>query len=642
VFDSGLEKEYGRLTGAPFVGAPVEPDLRESRWGTSVRSGDSERSDMATSETVSADGDFPPRIGSNRIGLSWTWVRSVLWVLVLAACATAAAMTLLTDGLDGLGTPNGLKFLVGGAFAGSGLYAWRRRPENRLGPLMTVVGCTYLAAQILIQAHTSPLFTWGIWLGDAWVVSFVLFLLASPDGHLKARFDLVVVGMFALMAFPLELVWLLFFETGGSPENALLIWPNSGVANNVDSAQRALVVVASVVLAFTLARRWIVASPPLRRALAPVLVGSVGILLGSVLLGLDKFKVEFETARWLVFGVYVAIPLVVLGGILRSRLARSTVADLFVELRTEPSSSELRDALARALGDPSLGLAYWLPEFRSWADLDGRAIRLPIDGQDKATTMIDRNGKRVAALIHDPALVDEQELLGAVTAAAAIAIENERLHVELRARLEELRGSRSRVIEAGQRERQRLERNLHDGAQQRLIALSLELGMLEEELGAEGDARVRLAEARQEIAISLGELREVAQGIHPAVVSGHGLPVALEQLAARAPVPVRLTVEMDERLPESVEVAAYFLVSETLANVAKHAGASVVTIAIHRESERVVIEIVDDGVGGADTECGSGLRGLADRVESLGGWLRIWSPSGGGTRVRAEIPCASS
>jgi signal transduction histidine kinase len=594
---------------------------------------------MATSETVSADADIPPMTGFWR---SWTWIRSALWLFALAAGAAAAAMTLSSDGLDGLGTPNGLKFLVGWAFAGSGLYAWRRRPENRLGPLMTAVGCTYLAAQILTQAHTSPLFTWGIWLGDAWIVSFVLFLLASPDGHLKARFDLYVVGMFAIMAFPLELVWLLFFETGESPENALLVWPNAGVADNVDSAQRALVVVASVVLAFTLARRWIVASAPLRRALMPVLVGSVGILLGSVLVGLDKFQVEFETARWLVLSVYVAIPLVVLGGILRSRLARSTVADLFVELRAEPSSSELRDALAGALGDPSLALAYWLPEFGSWADVDGRAMRPPTDGQDRATTMVDRNGERVAALIHDPALVEEQELLGAVSAAAGIAIENERLHVELRARLEELRGSRSRVIEAGQRERQRLERNLHDGAQQRLIALSLELRMLEEEVGAEGDARVRLAQARREIATSLGELREVAQGIHPAVVSGHGLAVALEQLAARAPVPVRLTVGMEERLPESVEVAAYFLVSESLANIAKHAHASIATIAINRESERVVVEVVDDGVGGADTERGSGLRGLADRVEALGGWLRVWSPSGGGTRVRAEIPCASS
>jgi signal transduction histidine kinase len=624
-----------------FTGARIASNLR-GRVEEACQVRRLREEDMATSETVSADADFLSTTGSKLIRRSWTWIRPALWLLALVGGAAAAAMTLTADGLNGLGTPNGLKFLIGWAFAGSGLYAWKRRPENRLGPLMTVVGCTYLAAQILTQAHTSPLFTWGIWLGDAWVVSFVLFLLASPDGRLKARFDLFVLGMFALMAFPLELAWLLFFETGESPENALLVWPNAGVADNVDSAQRALVVVASVVLAFTLARRWMVASPPLRRALVPVLVGSAGILLGSVLVGLDKFQIEFETARWLVLGMYVAIPLVVLGGILRSRLARSTVADLFVELGAEPSSSELRDALARASGDPSLALAYWLPEFGSWADVDGRAMRLPTDAHDRATTMVDRNGERVAALIHDPAVVEEQELLGALSAAAGIAIENERLHVELRARLEELRGSRSRVIEAGQRERQRLERNLHDGAQQRLIALSLELRMLEEELGAEGDARARLAQARQEIATSLGELREVAQGIHPAVVSGHGLAVALEQLVARATVPVRLTVGMDERLPESVEVAAYFLVSESLANVAKHAQATVATIAVTREGGRVVVEVVDDGVGGADTERGSGLRGLADRVEALGGWLRIWSPSGGGTRVRAEIPCASS
>ena len=215
----------------------------------------------------------------------------------------------------------------------------------------------------------------------------------------------------------------------------------------------------------------------------PILVGSVGILLSSVLVALDKFQIQFEPARWLVLGAYVAIPLVVLGGILRARLARLTVADLFVELRAEPSPDELRDALSRALGDPSLALAYWLPQFQSWSDVDGRPVDLPAEGSGRATTMIDRNGEHVAALIHDPALFDEPELLEAVSAAAGIAIENGRLHVELRARLEELRGSRSRVIEAGQKERQRLERNLHDGAQQRLIALSLELSLLEQELG---------------------------------------------------------------------------------------------------------------------------------------------------------------
>jgi len=598
---------------------------------------------MSTSEVLSASANSPPRPATGSVDVqTLVWARRALWFFVLVAGLGAMAMTLANEGLDGLGTPNGLKVLVGWSFAGSGLYAWSRRPENRLGPLMTAVGCTYLLAQILIQSQTSPVFTAGIWIADAWVVVFVSFLLAFPHGHVRPGFDLVVIGLFAIMAFPLELAWLLFLDTGGSPENALVVWPNADVAGHIDSAQRALVTAASVVLAFTLTRRWVRASPPLRRALVPILVGSVGILLGSVLVALDKFQIHFEPVSWLVLGAYIAIPLFVLGGILRARLARLTVADLFVELRAEPSPDELRDALRRALGDPSLTLAYWLPEFESWSDSEGRSVQLPSEGSGRATTMIDRNGGHVAALLHDPALAEEPELLDAVSAAAGIAIENGRLHVELRARLEELRGSRSRVIEAGQKERQRLERNLHDGAQQRLIALSLELSLLEQELAAEDDSTgKRLAYARQEIAMSLGELREVARGLHPAVVSGHGLAVALEQLAARAPVPVRLKVAVDERLPEPIEVAAFYLVSESLVNVAKHANASSATVEVSRIDGVVVVEVTDDGVGGADSERGSGLRGLADRVEALGGRLRVWSPNGGGTRVRAEIPCAS-
>ena len=185
-----------------------------------------------------------------------------------------------------------------------------------------------------------------------------------------------------------------------------------------------------------------------------------------------------------------------------------------------------------------------------------------------------------------------------------------------------------------------MERNLHDGAQQRLVALSLELSLLEEQLEGDPDTSARLSLARREVAASLGELREVAHGIHPAVVSGHGLEVALEQLVARAAVPIRLTVEVDERLPEQLEVAAYYLVSESLANLGKYAQASSARVEVSRSDEQLLVEVVDDGIGGADTERGSGLRGLADRVEALGGRLRVWSPVGGGTRVKAEIPCA--
>jgi signal transduction histidine kinase len=363
-------------------------------------------------------------------------------------------------------------------------------------------------------------------------------------------------------------------------------------------------------------------------------------LLGSVLVMLDKFRVESPPARWLVHVAFIAIPLAILTGILRSRLARSSVGELLVELRSDPSPAELRDALARALRDPSLVLAYWLPQFRSWADLEGRAMELPPRESGRATTLIDRDGSHVAALVHDPALADEAELLDAVTAAAGIAIENGRLHVELSARLEEVKGSRARVIEAGQRERQRLERNLHDGAQQRLIALSLELSLLEERLTGDDDAIERLEAARSEIAASLQELREVARGLHPAVVSAHGLAVALEQLSAHATIPVRLDVDVEPRLPEPLEVAAYYLVSESLANVGKHAHASFASVEVTRADRGLIVEVTDDGVGGADTERGTGLRGLADRVETLGGGLRVWSPAGGGTRVRAEIPCA--
>jgi signal transduction histidine kinase len=221
-----------------------------------------------------------------------------------------------------------------------------------------------------------------------------------------------------------------------------------------------------------------------------------------------------------------------------------------------------------------------------------------------------------------------------------MSLENAHLHVELRARLQELRGSRARIVESAQDERQRLERNLHDGAQQRLVALSLDLGLLEEQLNGDQYATERIHSARREVAASLDELREIARGIHPAVVTGHGLAVALEQLAAHAAVPIRLRVEVPGRLSEAIEVASYYVVAESLTNVSKYARATEATVDVSRTKGFLLVEITDNGVGGADTERGSGLRGLADRVEALGGRLRVWSPIGGGTRVQAEIPCA--
>jgi signal transduction histidine kinase len=344
-----------------------------------------------------------------------------------------------------------------------------------------------------------------------------------------------------------------------------------------------------------------------------------------------------EVQRGTLFVMGLA-PLAFLLGLLDARLARSSIGDLIVELREEPAAPDLRNALAGALRDPTLDLAYWLPDFQTYVDLQGRPVELP-DDPERTATLIERNGRHVAALLHDRALDDERQLLEAAGAAAGMSLENARLQAELRARVEELSGSRARVIEAGQRERQRLERNLHDGAQQRLIALSLRLSMLEKRLPAEPTLKQELDIARSEIALSLEELRDVARGIHPAVLSIHGLAVAVESLAAKAPLAVRLTLDVPDRLGEVVEVAAYYVVCEGLANVAKHARAASATVSLQRRRGRLVVEVVDDGVGGADTERGSGLRGLADRVEALGGRLRVWTPLGGGTRVQAEIPC---
>jgi len=328
-------------------------------------------------------------------------------------------------------------------------------------------------------------------------------------------------------------------------------------------------------------------------------------------------------------------PVAFLAGLLQARLARSSVGDLVMQLRGNPA--DLRTPLSRALRDPSLVLVYWLPEFGVWADQDGRPVRLP-DDPDRVS-LIDDDGKPMAALVHDPALRDEAALLDAVSAAACIALRAGRLQAQLRANVEELRGSRARVMEAGQRERQRLERDLHDGAQQRLVALSLNLGVLQTRLGGDPEAEALLTEARGEITVSLAELRDLARGLHPAVVTAHGLAVALESLAARAPVPVRLDVDLPRRLDEAVEVAAYYVVCESLTNVGKHARASSATVTLSQRAGTMVIEVVDDGCGGADTERGTGLRGLADRVEALGGRLRVWTPVGGGTRVRAELAC---
>jgi signal transduction histidine kinase len=474
------------------------------------------------------------------------------------------------------------------------------------------------------------------------VLPAVLFLhvyLAFPEGRLRSQFEFALVAAGYAAAIGLQVIKMTLGGVG--PQNLLEISTRPTTAHTVEQVQLLVISVLSLVGIGVLADRRRRAGRPRRRPVALLIDSFVlCLVMIAVLFVFGAFEgpafLTIQRATLVVIGIS---PFAFLVGLLEARLARSGVGPLLVELQADPSPGALRPALARALRDPSLSVAFWLPEFESWADLEGRAVSLPQPGSGRSATLIDRDGASMAALLHDEELKDEPELLSAVGAAAAIALENGRLQAEQKAHLEELRGSRARVVEAGQKERQRLERNLHDGAQQRLIALSLELSLLEKRFGDDADAATRLDRVRREIAISLDELRAVARGLHPAVLSGHGLDVALQSIAAQSPTPVQLNVSLDGRLREPIEVAAYYVVSEALANVAKHARATSVSVDVACVGELAVVEVVDNGIGGAQTERGSGLRGLADRVEAHGGRLRVWSPAGGGTRLRAELPC---
>jgi signal transduction histidine kinase len=568
--------------------------------------------------------------------------RSLVWVIALAGLAAAAttfALALNSDHVNEPGLQAALMDWITLPYIAAGLIAWQRRPESRFGPLMIAAGFAIFLST-LAWANAPLPYTIGQAFDLLPAILFLHVYLAFPSGRLKRPLERALVGAGYFVAFGLEIVGMLI--GGFGPDNLLEVVSAPDAAATLLDVQ--LITISALCLAgvgVLIARRRD-RGRPLRRSVALLVDAfALGLVMIAWLFLVGAFAwPHFETLRRATFVVIGLAPAAFLIGLLTARLARSGLGDLLLELRAEPAPGDLRNALARALRDPSLELAYWLPEYASWADVDGHEVTLPEQDDARATTFIDRDGQRMAALVHDSSLGEEPELLAAVSAAAGIALDNARLHAELAARLEELRGSRVRVIEAGQKERQRLERNLHDGAQQRLVALSLELTLLKKSLDGDPDASERIEHARSEIATSLQELRDIARGLHPAVVSGHGLAVALESLAARAAVPVRLNVELEDRLPEPLEVAAYYLVSESIANIGKHAQASSATVDVSRCNGQVVIEIADDGIGGADTEGGSGLRGLADRVEALDGRLRVWTPRGHGTRVRAEIPCA--
>jgi signal transduction histidine kinase len=385
-------------------------------------------------------------------------------------------------------------------------------------------------------------------------------------------------------------------------------------------------------------RRLLQATPLGRRLLAPLVLAGIFAATRLLFEAVLRFVPHGHQTSQLVYAWQIAgqaaLPLALLAGLLSQRLARGSVADLVVELDHAPGA-DVREALARALHDPTLEIAYWLPMRRSYVGGDGRPVELPTD--ERAVTRLEE----VAAIVHDPEL--DPRLVEAAGAAARLALHNARLQADVRAQLAKVQESRRRIITAADEERRRIERNLHDGIQQRLVALALQLRITQKELRDDPDldAGPALEESVKEIQLVVAELRELARGLHPAVLTEEGLGGALEALATRTPLPVDLSLALDGRLPQEIEAAAYFVACEATNNTVKHARANSIRIAAARRDGKLVVEVEDDGIGGAEANGGSGLRGLVDRVEAHGGSLHIESEPGRGTRVIGELPCAS-
>ena len=574
------------------------------------------------------------------------WLLVALGVVGVLAVAGAVALVLTSD----YETDKAFQIVAGGvvapSFIATGLFAWWRRPRNHTGLLMYAVGATFLLTA-LREANAPAAFDAGLVLANLFIAVVAHLLVAFPTGRVEGRVERRLVGVFYASAVVLSVAPVLFKRSCGCttphPRNVFLIAEAPAIATALEVVAAIGLIVAAIGIAVLLVRRWRASSGAQRRIIAPVLwtgAALVAALSLLVLLQLTSAPKVAQNVMTVVSALTIAaVPFAFLAGLLRMRYTRADIVGDLVG-RLQSTGSSIREAIATAVGDPSLQLVYWRARTGAYVTADGRPARLPADGEGRAFVEIAREGERVAAMIFDATLAEEPELISAVSSAGALALDNERLQAELRARITELEESRARVLDAELSERRRIERDLHDGAQQRFVSLSMTLALLDRGLAGAGAERRLLASAREQLDLGLGELLELARGIHPALLTERGLAPAIEAMAARAPLEVRVLEVPRERLPAQVETAAYFIVSESLTNAAKHASAAAATVRIGRVNGTAVVEVSDDGVGGADPTRGSGLRGLVDRLAALDGALEVESPAGGGTRVQARIPCA--
>jgi signal transduction histidine kinase len=577
----------------------------------------------------------------------------------VVACGVTVAVALSGTASSGPGLVAAGRALMVGLPIGVGLYAWYRRPRERFGPLLVAVGFGWWLTT-LAESGDEALYSVGR--VAAWVleVGLVYLVLAFPSGRLPGRVDRALV---AAMAALLVVLWLPTAFIADSypvpspwascgndcPANAFFVLNEEPgfVDSVVRPLRETLTVLVYAAVALRLGQRVRRATPLMRRTLSPVLVVAVArlvlLVLFAVARGADPDSATTDAILWLIALAVPAMALAFLIGLLRWRLfVAEALHTLAIRLRASPGPEELRDALANALHDPGVRLAYPGPGTPGeWVDAAGRPLRLTIAEEGQRVTEVRDGDRLVAGIVHDPALSDQRELIDAAAGYARMTLENNALTAKVSASLRDVSESRARVLASADEERRRLERDLHDGAQQRLVALRIKLELTEELVKQDPQRGIeRLHALGTEVTEALEEIRSLARGVYPPRLAERGLGDALRAAALQAPIATTVVTDGVGRYPQEIESAVYFCVLEALQNASKHAeGATRVTISLS-EDEQLRFEVRDDGAGfdpGA-ASTGAGLTNIRDRIAAVGGALEIRSVPRQGTIVSGSIP----
>jgi signal transduction histidine kinase len=546
--------------------------------------------------------------------------------------------------------PELLLFLaVGLAFVAAGVTAWRSRPNRNPGLLLVVSGWMWLAAGLRLSSN--PLaFTLGVTLTLMYQPPLLQLALSFPGGVLRSKWEKRFVTFFFASWLFIAIAGWAFFDpreqipsNASSSQNLFLLWNSPEITDRIGNAARVFQICVGLAVVAVLVARWRSGTTAYRASFMPLWLAVILKTAATIWVSLAVVQLSGTLSPAALLWQYPAtavVPFAVLFGLWRYRFARGTLGDVMVEIGAAPVSDRLIRALRRSVHDPTLALWRWSAEAEQFIDDDGRAQPLPNGTSGRAAVVLERSGRPFGALVFDETLKDQPELLAALGSATALTLENQHMEQQLREQLIEVRRSRQRIVTAGDDRRRQLERDLHDGAQQRLVAVTMALARARRLQDPE-DMRFLVEQAGQDLNEALAELRELARGVYPPSLRERGLLGSVTALAERSAVPIQVNADLPLRPPPTVELAAYFICAEAVTNAVKHAAATSLTISLIGNAEELSMTITDDGRGGAEFGPDGGLLGLTDRAAALGGDLTVTSPPGQGTTIRAVLPFVS-